>query len=51
MDRPELTYKHFEWWLCMVIVVILVIAVTVFANDIMNGTTDDSYQSKEPIHK
>lgn len=43
MDRPELTHKHYEWWICLVIVVFLVVAITVFGHDILHGTTDDSY--------
>ena len=51
MTRPELTYKHYEWWICLVIVVFVVIAITVFGDDLLHGTPDKSYISHEPIHK
>ena len=50
MEQPGLTFKHYEWLICLRIVEFLVTAITVFGDDMLHGITDDSYTSKEPIH-
>lgn len=37
---PDLTYKHFEWWICLFIVICLIVAITVLGDDLIHHKPD-----------
>jgi hypothetical protein len=42
MDDNQLTYKNPVWWYGVFITTFIVLAITVFFADVINGTPDDS---------
>jgi hypothetical protein len=50
MEKPELTFRHYEWWICLVICSFIIYAITVLGYDIANMAATDQ-NSTSPVGK